>query len=80
MKRITISLPDEMAALLVERARRLGTSVSDVVRRALTDGPRRKRSRGSRLPFAGIGESGARDTARRAEEILRAEWSDARRR
>jgi hypothetical protein len=54
--------------------------VSDIVRRAVTafvgisTGGRRA------LPFAALGRSGRRHTARDAEKILTAEWGRARRR
>jgi Arc/MetJ-type ribon-helix-helix transcriptional regulator len=74
MKRITISLPDELAVLVEREARRRRMSVSEVARRALAehlglaDGARR------RLPFAALGRSGHTDTADRMEEILAEEW------
>jgi Arc/MetJ-type ribon-helix-helix transcriptional regulator len=80
MTRTTVTLPDELAALLAREARRHQTSVSEVVRRALTafldvaaDGRRQ-------LPIAALGRSGRRHTARDAEKILTAEWGHARRR
>ncbi|MSP59626.1 MAG: ribbon-helix-helix protein, CopG family [Myxococcales bacterium] len=81
MSRLTISLPEPLAAILARESERRATSVSDVVRRALasylglTDEAPRK------LPFAGLGRSGRRHTARNAEEILAREWRpNARRR
>ena len=79
MTRTTISLPDDLATLLAREARRHETSVSDIVRRAVesflgTSGEPRK------LPFAALGRSGRRHTARDAEKILTAEWGHARRR
>lgn len=80
MNRITITLPEELDTLLVREARRLGTSVSEVVRRALArqlgilpDGEKQ-------LPFVALGRSGRRHTARDAEKILAREWGRARRR
>lgn len=79
MTRTTVSLPDELATLLAREARRRETSVSDVVRRAVesflgAEGGRRE------LPFAALGRSGRRHTARDAEKILTSEWGHARRR
>lgn len=77
MHRLTISLPEELAVLVSHEAERQGTSVSDVVRRAVAvalgqpDAP-------SPLPFAALGRSGHRTTARDAEEILAQEWAGAR--
>jgi hypothetical protein len=77
--RTTISLPNDLATLLTREARRRETSVSAVVRRAVAaflgaSGGRRE------LPFASLGRSGRRHTARDAEKILTAEWGHARRR
>jgi len=77
MHRITISLPEEMAVVLARRAERAGTSVSDVVRRALSAALGLDDEEPRALPFAGIGRSGQRHTARRAEEILAREWTGA---
>lgn len=79
MIRTTISLPNDLATLLTREARRRETSVSAVVRRAVAaflgaSGERRE------LPFAALGRSGRRHTARDAEKILTAEWGHARRR
>lgn len=76
MTRTTISLPDDLATLLAREARRRETSVSAIVRRAVesfldTAGDRK-------LPFAALGRSGRRHTARDAEKILTAEWGRAR--
>lgn len=80
MMRTTVTLPDELATLLAREARRHDTSVSEIVRRAVASflgtasGERRE------LPFAALGRSGRRHTARDAEKILTAEWGHARRR
>jgi metal-responsive CopG/Arc/MetJ family transcriptional regulator len=81
MRRTTITLPEELAGALEREARRRGLSISEVTRQALAahlglagDGQRR------RLPFAELGASGYRTTARDMEEILAGEWKRARRR
>jgi predicted transcriptional regulator len=74
MKRTTISLPDDMAKALDREARRRGTSVSAIAREALAERLHLRGGEVRELPFAGLGRSGARDTARRAEEILAEEW------
>jgi predicted transcriptional regulator len=73
MKRTTISLPDDMAKALSREARRRGTSISAIAREALAERLRLDRDV-RELPFARLGRSGSRDTARRAEEILAEEW------
>jgi predicted transcriptional regulator len=75
MKRTSISLPDEMAHALEREARRQGTSVSAVAREALAERLRLRAGEARELPFASLGRSGERDTARRAEEILAEEWA-----
>jgi hypothetical protein len=78
MIRTTVTVPDELGVILNREARRRNTSVSALVREAisaflgLTDtGPRP-------LPIAALGRSGKRHTARDAEKILAAEWGRAR--
>lgn len=81
MKRTTISLPDDLAAALAREARRRNQPSSAIARAALerhlglaADQPRQ-------LPFASLGGSGHRNTAREMEELLAREWNgDARRR
>lgn len=74
MKRTSITLPDDMAKALDREARRRGTSVSAVAREALAERLRLRVGKVRELPFVGLGRSGKRDTARRAEEILADEW------
>lgn len=76
MKRTTISLPDDLAQALGREARRRRSSASQVTRDALAqhlgltaDGPRE-------LPFAALGRSGHRTTARDMEQLLEQEWND----
>jgi hypothetical protein len=78
MKRTTITLPDDVALALQREARRLDTSVSEVARQALEArlGVGRRQPRD--LPFAALGDSGHRHTARDIEDILAEEWGDAR--
>jgi len=79
MKRTTITLPDDLARALAREARRHETSASEIVRAALAqhlglaaDGERA-------LPFAALGRSGHRDTAREMEALLEREWDDVTR-
>lgn len=80
MKRITITLPESLAAILAREAERTGKSVSEVVRTVLAKGFGLSGDETRPLPFAGVGRSGHRDTARRAEEILEREWGGDRHR
>jgi Arc/MetJ-type ribon-helix-helix transcriptional regulator len=80
MKRTTVSLPDDLAAALAREARRRHQSASEITRDALAKhlgvaaGERRD------LPFAGVGRSGHRSTARDMEQLLAREWDDDARR
>jgi Arc/MetJ-type ribon-helix-helix transcriptional regulator len=74
MKRTTVTLPDQLAAAVSREARRRHVSVSEVTREALAAhlgildrGPRP-------LPFAALGSSGHRTTARDFEDVFAAEW------
>jgi metal-responsive CopG/Arc/MetJ family transcriptional regulator len=79
MTRVTISVSDELAARLQREARRRGASVSELVRRAVEAEIAGGRPEGD-LPFAAVGRSGARHTARDAETILASEWGGRARR
>ena len=71
MKRITISLPDDLAARVEREARRNRTSVSAVVRQSLADQLAPPAESGKRrIPFAGLFASGYSDTSERVDEIL----------
>jgi hypothetical protein len=79
MMRTTVTLPNDLATLLAREARRRETSVSEIVRRAVAAFLGASGG-GRELPFAALGRSGRRHTARDAEKILAAEWGHARRR
>jgi Arc/MetJ-type ribon-helix-helix transcriptional regulator len=77
MQRITVSLPDDVAALLKDDARRLRRTVSDIVREAV------EKELGvhpdcepKKVPFAALGASGAID-ASRIDEYLAEHWAGA---
>lgn len=76
MKRITVSLPDELAAALAREAARLRVPVSQVAREGLET--RLGTVREGRVPFAAIGRSGHRTTARDVDAILAVEWTAPR--
>lgn len=67
-------MPKDMARALAREARRRGTSVSAVAREAVAEKLGLRTGKDRDLPFVGLGRSGKRDTARRAEEILAEEW------
>jgi predicted transcriptional regulator len=80
MKRTTITLSNDLAEALTREARRRSVSASAVARQALAEhlglagGVRRE------LPFAAVGRSGLRTTARDMAELLAREWGDDARR
>lgn len=74
MRRTTVKLPDELDARLRYEARKRGVTVSEITREAIEA----YLGRGRRLIAAKAGRSGHRDTARRIEEILRAEAEPSR--
>jgi predicted transcriptional regulator len=80
MRRTTISLPDELADALEREARRRALPASAIARDALTHYLGIGRAGEQReLPFAAVGRSGQRTTARDMEELLAREWNpDAR--
>jgi hypothetical protein len=71
MSRATIALPAGLLLMLRSEARRRGSTVSRLVREAIEE---RYAVRRSRLPFAGIADSGDPDLAGRLDEIIAAEW------
>ena len=75
MRRTTISLPDNLAAALNREARRRGVPVSRVAREAIEARLGLTAGAGRKLPFAALGRSGHRSTARNLEEILETEWA-----
>lgn len=80
MFRTTITLPEELAAILAREAKRRDSSVSAIVRDALGSFLGLADTKPRQLPFTALGRSGQRHTARDAEKILAAEWGRARRR
>jgi predicted transcriptional regulator len=80
MRRTTISLPDELADALEREARRRSLPASAIARDALSDYLGIGRAGEQReLPFAAVGRSGQKTTARDMEELLERDWDqDAR--
>jgi ribbon-helix-helix CopG family protein len=79
MRRTTILLPDDLADQLDYERRRLNSSTAAIVREALTEYLAGGKSSVKRLPFVGLGRSGERDTARKAETILTREFGGKKR-
>lgn len=76
MKRITISLPEELSYMLADDARRSHRSVSDVAREAIAEHLGVGEECEPRvIPFAGLGQSGQGDIAENFDAYLRASWA-----
>jgi predicted transcriptional regulator len=73
MTRLTFRLEDELAERLHREARRLGTSVSEIIRTSVEQQRFGNSSKATSLPFVALGRSGTKHTARNAKAILRKE-------
>jgi hypothetical protein len=58
MKRITVSLPDDLAEAVARESRILHKTVSEIVRRSLSKDLEVRKSQPRRVSFIGIGSSG----------------------
>lgn len=76
MKRITISLPDDLAQALNREAQRRHASASEVTRTALARHLGLVQHQPRELAFADLGRSGHHTTARDMEQLLEQEWND----
>ncbi|MDX1584887.1 MAG: ribbon-helix-helix protein, CopG family [Thermoanaerobaculia bacterium] len=74
MKRTTISLPEKLARVVEDEARRRGTSVSEVVRRSIVDSLVGSEPR--ELPFAGLFDDPEMTPASEIEAELERSWTD----
>jgi len=77
MRRITVTLPDDLTDALDRESRRRSQSASAVTRDALSEylGIGRPDDR-RELPFAALGRSGHAGTAREMEDLLEREWGE----
>ncbi len=74
MKRTTVLADDEVIKKLKQIARRENSTVSKVTRTALNEFVSRRQPKKTRLSLIGIGRSGRKDIAERAEELLGKEF------
>jgi hypothetical protein len=70
MRRTTIFADEEVLRKLREIAKRENITLSDAIRAALDRYVARRQPKRARLALIGIGRSGRRDVAERAEELL----------
>lgn len=73
MRRTTITIPEDLALAAEREARRRSTSMSAIAREALA-AHLGLAGNARALPFANLGRSGTRDTARRIDDLLAKEW------
>jgi metal-responsive CopG/Arc/MetJ family transcriptional regulator len=78
LKRITISLPDELDLALEREARREKVSVSQMVREAIEVRLGRTKKGERQIPFAGISRSGNRTLSVDVDKVLAEEWTKER--
>jgi hypothetical protein len=78
MERTTRSLRDDLAGVVEREAQRRRVSASELAREALRERVGVNPDELRALPFARIGHSGQRHTARDAEALLAREWGRAR--
>jgi predicted transcriptional regulator len=76
MKRTTLSLTDDLADALTREAHRRRMSASAIAREALAGHLQLAPTQARRLPFAAVGRSGQRSTARDMEDLLAHEWDE----
>lgn len=77
MTRTTISLPDELSALLKDEARRRGTSVSEMARNFISEGLLGSDNKPREIPWIGIVDDPNMVPSDRIEEFLAETWADA---
>ena len=70
MKRTTVFADDDVMKKLREIAKRENCTFSEVTRKALNEFVSRRGRKRSRLSLIGVGRSGRKDVAERAEELL----------
>lgn len=74
MKRTTVTLPDDLARVVEEEARRRGTSVSEVVRQSIFDSLLGSERRS--IPFAALFEDPEMTPASEMDRELEDSWAD----
>ena len=70
MKRTTVFADENVLQKLKAIAKRENSTLAEVTRKALNEFVSRRRRKRSRLSLIGVGRSGRKDVAERAEELL----------
>jgi len=78
MKRTTVNLPEDLVWRLEREAKRRDASVSEVVRRVLSEhfGMNGNAPSSRYAGIIGLFDSGRRDVSERMEELLAETWAD----
>jgi len=76
MKRVTITLPDDLADLVDREASRRQTSFSEVVRQFIRQGLSGTGEKPREIPWAGLFQDPDMVSAERLDEELAAHWAD----
>jgi Arc/MetJ-type ribon-helix-helix transcriptional regulator len=76
MKRVTITLSDDLAELVDSEAQRRQTSVSEVIRRFITLGLAGSRERPREIPWAGLFNDPGMTPAEHMDEALAKTWAN----
>jgi Arc/MetJ-type ribon-helix-helix transcriptional regulator len=76
MKRTTITLPDDLSALVDSEARRRQTSVSEVIRTYIVKGLAGTPERPREIPFAGLFHDPGMVPGDSIDEALKQHWAD----
>ena len=77
MQRLTISLPDDLAADLRRKAQLCRKSLSEVVRDALVEHEAKADATAPMLPFVGIVKAGGFRSIEEMDAELEAHWPEA---
>jgi Arc/MetJ-type ribon-helix-helix transcriptional regulator len=76
MKRVTITLPDDLAELVDSEAQRRQTSVSEVIRGFITLGLAESPERPREIPWAGLFNDPGMTPAEHLDEFLAKNWAN----
>lgn len=76
MKRMTITLPDDLSDLVDSEARRRQMSVSDVIRTFIIEGLAGTAEKPREIPFAGLFHDPGMVTGDSINEKLKQRWAD----
>jgi hypothetical protein len=76
MKRVTITLPDDLAELVDREALRRQTSFSEMVRQFIVQGLSNSNEKTRTIPWAGLFHDPDMVPAERMDDVLAEHWAD----